>query len=48
MELMFDELQHNPCDAAIETHDAVLKVVNTDASIKVRLLACQELLRRWR
>lgn len=47
MELMFDHLEHSPSEVAIESHDAVLKVINGGTSMKQRLLAIQKTLSRW-
>lgn len=46
MERLFDHLKHSPGEAAIEAHDAVLKVIN-GMSMKQRLLAIQKTLSRW-
>jgi hypothetical protein len=44
---MFDHLEHSPSEAAIEAHDAVLKVINGGTSMKQRLLAIQKTLSHW-
>jgi hypothetical protein len=46
MELLFNELVYNPSEAAIGAHDAVLKIINSSASMKQRLLACRRELER--
>ena len=48
MELMFYELEGSPTEAAIEAHDAVLKVINGGTSMKQRLLAICKTMERWR
>ena len=47
MELMFNELEHSPSEAAIAAYDAVLKIIKSGAPLKQRLEAiagCKPLL----
>jgi hypothetical protein len=47
LEALFDKLERNPGDVAVELHDVVLEIVNSGGSLKQRLDAVCWLVDHW-